>query len=207
MYLTRSGLFRPQGLSSSHQSLGDYFEEETPWVLLNLTDQVFPALKSAFLYASPQSCFCPFSCLVQQSIPANFRRAARHSRRRAVNWSSHQYIEPLACLRLRRSIEQSQAATTFCLAERTVASNDPAGQAEPSSSMSPVSSRCSRNLSLLTRLMFQEELLPLQTLPLSIAWRRCFKLNSMYRWSLKVVSSRTDQSPILEARQSEARQS
>ena len=54
--------------SSSHQSLGDYFEGETPWVLLDLSDQVFPALKSAFLYALPQSWFCFFPCLTQQRI-------------------------------------------------------------------------------------------------------------------------------------------
>ena len=50
-------------------AIKDYFEGETPWVFLDLTDQVFPALKSAFIYASPQSCFCPFPCLVQHSIP------------------------------------------------------------------------------------------------------------------------------------------
>ena len=38
-------------------------------VRYNLTNQVFPALKSAFLYASPQSCFSPFPCLVQHGIP------------------------------------------------------------------------------------------------------------------------------------------
>ena len=37
------------GLSSCHQSLGNNFEGETPWVLLDFTNQVFPALKSAFL--------------------------------------------------------------------------------------------------------------------------------------------------------------
>ena len=41
------------GPSSSYQSLGDYFEVETPWVLIDVTDQVLPALDSAFLYASP----------------------------------------------------------------------------------------------------------------------------------------------------------
>ena len=62
------GIIQARGLSSSNQSLGDYFEGETPWVLLDLSDQVFPPLKSAFLYASPQSCFRPFPCLVQQKI-------------------------------------------------------------------------------------------------------------------------------------------
>ena len=69
MYLTRSGLSRPGVFLLATNLYGDYFEGETPWVLLDLTDQVFPALKSAFLYASPQSCFCPFPCLVQRSIP------------------------------------------------------------------------------------------------------------------------------------------
>ena len=137
----------------------------------------------------------------------NLCRAARHSRRRAANWSFHQYIEPLACLRLRRGIEQSQAATTFCLVERTVASNDPAGSTQPSSSMSLVVSRWTLSLSLQSRLAFQGGLLPSLPLPLSTAWRRCFKLNSMHRWSLKVVSSRTDHTPILEAKRGEAWQS
>ena len=39
---------------------------------------------------------------------------------------------------------------TFCLAARTVSFNDPAELAQPSSSMSLISSRCSRGLSLLT---------------------------------------------------------
>ena len=47
------GIIQARGLSSSYQSLGDYFEGETALVLLDLTDQVFPALKSAFLYALP----------------------------------------------------------------------------------------------------------------------------------------------------------
>ena len=51
MYLTRSAW----GLSSSHQSLSDYFEGDTPWVFLDIPDQVFPALKSDFLYALSQS--------------------------------------------------------------------------------------------------------------------------------------------------------
>ena len=46
-------IIQAQGLSSGHQSLRDYFDGETPWVLLDFTNQVFPALKSAFLYASP----------------------------------------------------------------------------------------------------------------------------------------------------------
>ena len=41
------------GLSSSHQSLGNYFEGETPWVLFNFINQVFLELNSASLYASP----------------------------------------------------------------------------------------------------------------------------------------------------------
>ena len=62
------GIVQARGLSSCHRFPGDYFEGETPWVLLDLTDPFFPALKSAFLYASPRSCFCPFPCLVQQRI-------------------------------------------------------------------------------------------------------------------------------------------
>ena len=49
------GIIQLRGLSSSHQSLSDYFEGETPWILLDFSDQVFPALKSAFLYTLPQS--------------------------------------------------------------------------------------------------------------------------------------------------------
>ena len=49
------GIIQAGGLSSRHQYLGKNFEGETPWVLLDFTDQVFPALKSVFLYASPQS--------------------------------------------------------------------------------------------------------------------------------------------------------
>ena len=56
------------GLSSRHQSLDNKFKGETSWVLLDLTDQFFPALKSAFLYALPQSWFCYFPCLLQQRI-------------------------------------------------------------------------------------------------------------------------------------------
>ena len=142
-----------------------------------------PRHKAAF---APFHASCGIASLFER---VNFRRDARHSRRRAARWSFHQYIEPLACLRLRRDIEQSQAATTFCLAERTVASNNPAGQTQPSTSMSLVSSRCSRSLFLLSRLMFQEGLLLLPPLPSFIAWRRCIRLNSMHRWSLEVVSA------------------
>ena len=53
--LDSTGIIQARGLSSSHQSFSDYFEGETPWVLLDFPDQVFPALKSAFLYALPQS--------------------------------------------------------------------------------------------------------------------------------------------------------
>ena len=76
--------------------------------------------------------FAPFhaSCSVVSPFErVNCRRAARHSRRRAAYWLFHQYIEPLADLRSRRGIEYSQAATTFCLAERTVSTK--AQQARP----------------------------------------------------------------------------
>ena len=62
------GIIQARGLSSSHQSLGDYFEGETPWVLFDFPDQFFPALKSTFLYALTQSWFCFFPCLPQQRI-------------------------------------------------------------------------------------------------------------------------------------------
>ena len=58
-----------------------------------------PCLKAAFaLFHASCSITFPFERV-------NFRRAARNSRRMAANWSFHQYIEPLACLRLRRGIE------------------------------------------------------------------------------------------------------
>ena len=47
------GIIQARYLSSSHQSLGDYFEGETPWVLFDFPDQVFQALKLTFLYALP----------------------------------------------------------------------------------------------------------------------------------------------------------
>ena len=43
------------GLSSIHQSLGDYFEGETPCVLIEFTDHVLPALNTDFLNALSQS--------------------------------------------------------------------------------------------------------------------------------------------------------
>ena len=46
----------------------DYFKGETPWVLLDVNDQVFLALKSAFLYALPQRWLYYFPCLMQQRI-------------------------------------------------------------------------------------------------------------------------------------------
>ena len=49
------GIIQARALPSSHQSLSDYFEGETPWVLLDFRDQDFLALKSDFLYALPQS--------------------------------------------------------------------------------------------------------------------------------------------------------
>ena len=61
------GIVQAGGRSSRHQSFGKNFIGETPWVLLDLTE-VFPALKSAFLYALPQSSFCYFPCFMQQRI-------------------------------------------------------------------------------------------------------------------------------------------
>ena len=95
----------------------------------------------------------------------NLRRAASHSRRRTDNWSFHQYIESPVSPCPSRGIEWSHAATTFRLVARTVSSNDPADLAQPSSSMSLVSTRCFCTLSLLRRLVFQEGLLPLPPLP------------------------------------------
>ena len=41
------------------------FKGETPWVLFELTNQVFPAMNSAFLYTLPQGCFRYSPCLMQ----------------------------------------------------------------------------------------------------------------------------------------------
>ena len=49
------GIIQAWGLSSSHQSLSDYFEDETLCFLLDFPGQVVPALKSAFVYALPQN--------------------------------------------------------------------------------------------------------------------------------------------------------
>ena len=102
-----------------------------------------PRLNDAFaLFHASGSRASPFERV-------NFHRAARHSRRRAAKWSFHQFIEALACLRLRREIEKSLAAITFCLTRHTVSSNDPAGLTQPSSSMSLVSLSYNLSLSLL----------------------------------------------------------
>ena len=70
--------------------------------------------------------------------------------------------------------------------------------------MSLVVSRWTLSLFLQSHLVFQEGLLPSLSLPLSTAWHRCSKSNSMHRWSLKVITSRTDQSLILETRRGAA---
>ena len=70
--------------------------------------------------------------------------------------------------------------------------------------MSLVVSRWFLLLSLQSRLVFQEGLLPLPPLPLSTACHRCSKLNSIHRWSLKVITSRTHQWPIFEVRRDAA---
>ena len=49
------GIVQATGLSSSHQSLGNYLEGKSSWALFDLTNQDFPALKSASLNALPQS--------------------------------------------------------------------------------------------------------------------------------------------------------
>ena len=81
----------------------------------------------------------------------NLHRAVRHFRRRTHNWSFHQYIESPVRPCPRRGMEWSHAATTCRLAARTVSSNDSVDLAQPSSSISLVSSKCSRSLSLLSR--------------------------------------------------------
>ena len=92
----------------------------------------------------------------------------------------------------------------FRLAARTVSSNDSADFAKPSSSMSLVFSRCFRSLSLLSRLAFQEGLLPLPPFSVFTGWLRSRMLNSIYWWSHKAITSRMYQSPILEARRGAA---
>ena len=66
------------------------------------SDQIFPALKSAFLYALPQSWFCFFPCLAQQRItlwagktPPRLRFDAGRTTGRSTSTSSPQY----ACAR------------------------------------------------------------------------------------------------------------
>ena len=71
-------------------------------------------------------------------------------------------------------------------------------------SMSQVSSRYSRSLSLLSRIVFEDGVLSLPTLPVFTGWLRSCILNLMHRWSLKVVTPSTHQSPILEARRDAA---
>ena len=153
-----------------------------------------PCLRADFgIFHASRSKVSPFERV-------NLHRAVRHSGRRTDNWSFHQYVESPVRPCLRRDIKWSHAANTFRLAASTVSSNDPADFAQPSSSMSLVSSRCFCSLSLLSRLLFEEGLLPLPPLPAFTGLLRSLMLNSMHWWSLKVIISRTHQSPILEAR-------
>ena len=70
------GIAQDGGLSFSNQSLGNYFESETSWVISNPTNQVLSALKSASLYALPQSCFSCFPCLIaRKSDSTEWRRS------------------------------------------------------------------------------------------------------------------------------------
>ena len=157
-----------------------------------------PCLRADFaLFHASRSRESPFERV-------KLRRAVRHFRRRTDNWSFHQYIESAVRLCPRRGMEWLHAATTFRLATRTVSSNDSADLAQLSSSMSLVSSRFSRSLSLLSRFVFQEGLLTLLLLPVFTEWLRSWMLNSMHWWSLKVITSRTHQSLILEARRGAA---
>ena len=132
------GIIQAGGLSSLHQSLGNNFElsfSTSPiksfqhWSLLFF----MPCLRADFaiLHAS-RSRESPFERM-------NLRRAARHSRRRTGNWSSHQYIEAPERLCPQRGIEGSHVAISFRLTARTVSSNNPADLAQSSSSMSLVS--------------------------------------------------------------------
>ena len=150
----------------------------------------------AFLYAS-RSRGSPFQRV-------NLCRTVRHFQRRTDKWWFHQYIESPVRPCPRRGMEWSHAATTFRLTAGTVSSNDPADPAQPSSSMSLVSSRCSPSLSLLSRFVFQEGLLTFPPLPVFTGWLRSWMLNLMHWWSLNVINSRTHQSPILEARRGAA---
>ena len=67
-----------------------------------------------------------------------------------------------------------------------------------------VSLRCSWSLSLLSHFVFQEGLLTFPLLHVFTGWFRSWILNSMHWWSLKVITSRTHQSPIFEARRGAA---
>ena len=60
-----------KGLPFSRQSLGDYFKGEILWVFNDLADQVLPTLKSAFLYALPQSQFCDLGMLCRVRASKN----------------------------------------------------------------------------------------------------------------------------------------
>ena len=112
-YLTWAGLSRPGVFLLVTNLLVTILEDETPWVFFDFINQVFPALKSASLYSSPQSWFALFHASCSRVSPfdrVNFRRAARHSWRRTANWSFHQYIESPVRPCPRRGIEQSHAA-------------------------------------------------------------------------------------------------
>ena len=157
-----------------------------------------PCLRAYFaLFHASRSRGSPFERV-------KLRRAARHFWRRTENWSFHQYTESPVCPCPRRGIKWSHAATTFRLAACTVSSNDPVDLAQPSSSISLVSSRCFCSLSLLSRLVFQETFLPLPPLPVFTGWLRSRMLNSMHWWSLKVITWRTHQSTILDVRRGAA---
>ena len=194
------GIILAGGLSSRHQSLGNNFEGEITWVLLDLTDQVFAALKSAFLYALPQSWFYYFPCLVHQRI--TLWACESPPRCEAFLTQDRQLVVPPVHRFPGAPVPPARehSETTFRLAARTVPSNDPADFAQPSSSMNLVSSRYFRSLSLLSRLVFQEGLLLVPPLSVFTGWLRSWMPNSMHWWSLTVITSRTHQSPILEAR-------
>ena len=144
MYLTRSALSRPGVFLLVTNLLVTIWKARphgsfstSPIKFFQHWSQVFfmPCLKAdfAFFHAS-RSRESPFGRV-------NLRCAVMHFRRRTDNWSFYQYIESP-----RRGMKWSHAATTFRIAARTVSSYDPADLAQPSLSMSLVSSRCSRSL-------------------------------------------------------------
>ena len=168
MYLTRSGLSRIGVFLLVTNLLVNILKARPHWSFLTSQIKSFQHSSLLFFMPCPRADFGFFHASRSRGPlfkRVNLRHAVRHFRRRTDSWSLNQYIDFQARPCLRQGLEWSHAATTFRLATRTVSSNDPAELAQPSSSMSLVSSRCSRNLSWLNRFMFQEGLITLQPLP------------------------------------------